>query len=186
MKENGMYFGKDSIYQKIRENGGVWNDSKERPIVCLVESTEKEGLYWAIPVGNLKHRDEKGQERIRRYMNYPSEDIRSCFYHIGKTTTQSIFFISDVIPITEKYIERDYLGYNNKHFIIKNPNLAEILNKKLSRILSFENEQNNYFRQRITDIKKVLIEELESDNGINEECAAELEQVEESITVENK
>jgi len=40
MKEHGMYFGKKEFYQIIRDNGGVWNDSKERPILCLIKSIE--------------------------------------------------------------------------------------------------------------------------------------------------
>lgn len=160
MKEKGMYFGKESIYQKIRDLGGVWNDSKERPIVCLLESTERKGLYWAIPVGNWNHRDESKKQRIQKYLDSPESDLRSCYYHVARTTVKSIFFISDVIPITKEYIERDYLGYNKEHFVIKNPKLIEQLNHKLTRILSFENINNNYFRQHITSLKNSLIDEL--------------------------
>lgn len=161
MKENSMYFGKGEIYDKIRAVGGTWNDSKDRPIVCLLESTEKKGLYWAIPVGNWNHRDVQAQQRIYYYMNCPVTDIRSCYYHIGKTTTKSIFFISDVIPITKEYIERDYLGYDKNHFVIKNKRLINELADKLKRILAFEASRNNYFRQHITDIKNELILELD-------------------------
>lgn len=164
MKENAMYFGKNDIYQKIRDVGGQWNDSKERPIVCLIESTEKAGLYWAIPVGSWKHRNLEAQQRINKFLSYPDDDLRSCYYHVGKTTIKSIFFISDVIPITDKYIEREYQGYDNKLYVIKNNNLLQSLEKKLKKILAFEASQNNYFRQHITDVKKLLIEELEQES----------------------
>lgn len=160
MKEKSMYFAKNEIYEKIRAVGGKWNDSKVRPIVCLIESKETEGLYWAIPVGMYNHRDGQAIERINNYLNYPEDDLRSCYYHIGKTTTKSIFFISDVIPITREYIERDYLGYDSKPFIVKNKQLLKELERKLTRILTFENGKKNYFRQHITDIKELLIEEL--------------------------
>ena len=160
MQERGMYFGTESIYNKIRSLGGEWNDGKERPIVCLIESSEKKGLYWAIPVGNWNHRDATAQQRIQQYLDYPEDDLRSCYYHVGKTTVKSIFFISDVIPITSKYIERDYLGFNKELFIIKNPNLIQQLDKKLRRILAFEASKENHFRQHITDLKKELIKEL--------------------------
>lgn len=45
MNIHGIYFGKDEIYNMIRSEGGVWNDSKERPIFCLIESAEHAGLY---------------------------------------------------------------------------------------------------------------------------------------------
>ena len=63
MEEHGMYFGKNEFYQIIRDNGGVWNDSKERPIICLMKSVEYNDLYWAIPVGNYEHRDEEQKKR---------------------------------------------------------------------------------------------------------------------------
>ena len=141
--------------------GGEWNDSKDRPIVCLIESTEYKGLYWAIPVGNYNHRDQLAKDRIQRFLSYPNDDLRSCYYHIGNTTVKSIFFISDVIPITSKYIDREYVGFNNQIYIIKNKKLVQALTEKLLRILAFESSKNNYFRQKITDIKNVLLQELE-------------------------
>lgn len=85
MREHGIYFGDKGFYQLIRAIGGVWNDSKERPIVCLMKSIENKDIYWAIPMGNWEHRDEKAKERIQKYLNLDSKDIRSCFYHIGRT-----------------------------------------------------------------------------------------------------
>ncbi len=133
MQEHGMYFGKQDYYDTIRMNGGAWNDSKERPLVCLMKSIENEHLYWAIPVGDWSDK-------------------------------QSIFFISDVIPITDKYIEREYIGrHTNQLYVIKNKTLLSELKRKLSRILSWENVHKNSFRQHITDLKTYLLMELEHD-----------------------
>ena len=163
MLKNGIYFAKKSIYDLIRSVGGEWNDSKERPLVCVIESKEFEGLYFAIPLGNYEHRDEKAKERICRYLNLPDSYIQSCFYHIGNTTVKSIFFVSDVIPITDNYIEREYLNYYTKKIHqIKNKRLINELERKLLRILAFENGRPNYFRQHITDVKTILIKELKN------------------------
>ena len=160
MQEHGMYFGQNEFYQLIRDNGGSWNDSKERPLICLIKSIECDGLYWAIPVGNYEHRDQKAKERINRYMSYDKKDIRSCFYHIGNTNEKSIFFVSDVVPFTDKYIDREYLNKTKRIHIVKNKVLIEELEYKLKRILQFENKRPNYFRQHITDIKNYLVKEL--------------------------
>ncbi|BCJ96808.1 hypothetical protein acsn021_43770 [Anaerocolumna cellulosilytica] len=40
MKENSIYFAENMFYQIIRDVGGAWNDSKERPIVCLLKLEE--------------------------------------------------------------------------------------------------------------------------------------------------
>ena len=82
MAINGIYFTKGEFYQIIRDIGGVWNDSKERPIVCLLKIDDTD-IYWAIPMGNLNHRNEKAKERLDFYLNTEKSDIRSCFYHIG-------------------------------------------------------------------------------------------------------
>lgn len=164
MIEHGMYFAKHDLYDIIRNNGGEWNDGKERPIVCLLISKEHDQLYWAIPVGNLNHRDEKRKERIYSYINSNERKIQSCFYHIGNTTVTSIFFISDVIPITDKYIEQNYNGYDNNQYIILNNNLIHELERKLARILHYENKNPNYFRQHITDIKNYLLSELSTNS----------------------
>ena len=160
MIEHGMYFGKSEFYQIIRDNGGSWNDSKERPIICLIKSIECDNLYWAIPVGNYEHRNEQAKERIQKFIQYNKKDIRSCFYHIGNTNEKSIFFISDVVPITDKYIDREYLNQSKKIHIVKNKVLLADLEYKLRRILTYEKNNPNFFRQHITDIKNYLIEEL--------------------------
>lgn len=160
MTLHGMFFLSNEFYDVIRKIGGTWSDQKERPIVCLIKSSENEHLYWAIPVGNWDHRDDEAKKRIMSYINQDKRKIQSCFYHLGKTTVKSIFFMSDVIPITDKYIERDYLGYDNKQYIIHNPKLIAELERKLWRILKYEDSKPNYFRQHITDVKKYLLDEI--------------------------
>ena len=97
MIEKGMYYTKPDFAKMINEAGGEWNDKKHRPIVCLIKSSENEDLFWAIPMGKLNHRDASQQSRLNFYLNLPDKDIRSCYYHVGRTSSQSIFFISDAI-----------------------------------------------------------------------------------------
>ena len=164
MQENAVYFGSNKYYDTIRRLGGKWNDQKERPIVCLLQLSENDNVYWAIPVGNFSHRNKEAKERIEKFLNYNQNDIRSCYYHLGKIdVVSSIFFISDIVPITEEYIDREYLGvYTNKIYIIKNNALLAELKRKVLRILAWENSRPNCFRQHITDIKNYLIEEIQA------------------------
>lgn len=164
MKQNGMYYITEEYKELVRSLGGEWNDQKKRPVVCLVPSTENDKMYWAIPVGKVNHRDQKEMERIKRFMSYKSRDLRSCYYHIGRTTNRSIFFMTDAVPITDKYILEEHLGADKKLYIIKNPMLLQELSYKLNRILAFENKKENYFRQHITDIKNYLLDELKAEN----------------------
>lgn len=159
MVERGLYYTTPDFAQMIKNVGGTWNDTKHRPIVCLIKSKEHDELYWAIPMGKLNHRDSSGQKRLDFYLNLPTRDIRSCYYHIGRTSTQSIF-------ITDKYIDGIHVGGDNQHYIIKNKKLISELERKLFRILSVENAKKNCFRQHITDVKLFLLQELESDNQL--------------------
>lgn len=127
----------------------------------MMKSAENPALYWAIPIGNWQHRNTTAQNRIKKFINFPDDDLRSCYYHIGATDVKSIFFISDTVPIIEKYIARDYIGkYTNKLYTIKNKTLLSDISNKLRRILSFEKSRPNYFRQHITDVKTILLQEL--------------------------
>ncbi len=164
MIERGIYYATPSFSQMIKNNGGTWNDTKHRPIVCLIKSNEHEKLYWAIPMGKLNHRNTAAQKRLNFYLGLPERDIRSCYYHIGRTSTQSIFFISDAIPITDSYIDGIHVGNDKKHYIIKNEDLISELERKLFRILAIEKTKNNSFRQHITDVKNHLLSELNAES----------------------
>lgn len=108
----------------------------------------------------VNHRDTKAINRIYSYINKDPRNIASCFYHIGKTTTKSIFFISDAFPVTDVYIDRIYEGYDKQQYVIENNNLLSALKYKLQRILSYENTNPNFFRQHITDVKRKLLDEI--------------------------
>ena len=157
IRERGIYYATDDFYEMIRSLGGDCGNPNHRPIVCLVKSVEHPELYWAIPMGALKHRSPAAVSRINKYMSFPENDIRSCFYHVGRTTNKSIFFISDTFPIVSEYILEEHLDINRKHYIIKNNVLISELERKLFRIIAYENANANHFRQRIKDLKTHLL-----------------------------
>ena len=70
MKEKGLYYATEDFKTLIKSVGGEWNDTKHRPIVCLIKSSENEHIYWAIPMGKLNHRNEEQVERLNRFINH--------------------------------------------------------------------------------------------------------------------
>ena len=80
--------------------------------------------------------------------------------------------VSKALPITDKYIDRTYRVGSNPVFIIKNTALLSDLQKKLVRILAFENSRKDYFEQHITTIKQYLLNEMK---GISKIMNAELD-----------
>ena len=122
IEPNGMYFV-EGITELVHDVGGRDDDFKERPVVALIQSENDPTIYWAIPVGDADHRDEAALERIQRFMDYPEDDERRYYYHIGQTNKKSIFFVSSVIPITPAYINREYMVNYTYHYKIKNKQL---------------------------------------------------------------
>lgn len=163
--KNGIYFT-NGLKNLVISTGGQFGDTKERPIVALIQSRENPEIYWAIPIGDLSHRDQSQIDRINTYINYTDNDIRSCFYHIGNTNKKTIFFISDVLPVQIKYITREYLVGNKQHYVIKNVPLLLELERKFSRILAWEQSKiaqtgTFFFRQNIYGVYAKIKEELE-------------------------
>ena len=64
MIEKGLYYSNQSFANMIKSVGGKWEDTKKRPIVCLIKSNEHDRMYWAIPMGKWNHRDLDQKQRI--------------------------------------------------------------------------------------------------------------------------
>lgn len=163
MNENGFYLIKNEFVDLINNTiGGSYNDSKQRPIYCCIKDNKLDGIYWAIPTSDLSHRSSKQISKYERFINLPNKDIRSCYYHIGHTNRPALFKISNVFPVTDKYIIREYIS-NNKPLVMKNKTDIATIRKKVLRILSYENQHINKLEQHITDIKNYLIDEMSQD-----------------------
>ena len=162
--ENGLYILDKAFFSLLTAVGGTGCSDKERPIVTLIPSKNNPNIYWAIPMGDMSHRDEKQRQRIQTYLELKKSDIRSSYYHIGHTNKESLFFVSDVYPITLKYLSRTY-NMGSCQYIIKNPSLKTALESKLKKILAFEKSSLNskkipFFRQNIFGIYDLLVTEL--------------------------
>jgi len=105
MKPTGFYKLSPKYIKLVNQLGGVYRDSKERPVYCCIQDRECHDIYWAIPTSEISHRTLEQLERIKRFCSLPNRDIRSCYYHIGHTNRPAIFRISNVLPVTESYID---------------------------------------------------------------------------------
>lgn len=161
MVENGLYCIKESFFELIRNLGGEWSDkdASQRPCFCCIKDKYIEGLYWAIPTSDLSHRTDKQKKKYQQYIDLPKRDMREAYYSIWKTTKPALYKISSCIPITDKYIDHPYV-FDGKHVVKVNKDKIGEINRKLRRILSYENRKNNALPQHITDIKNYLVCEL--------------------------
>ena len=177
MTVHGFYQIKQEYIELIAKIGGTYRDQKERPIFCCVQDKNNPNIYWGIPTSDIAHREAKQLERIKRYCDLPARDIRSCFYHIGHTNRPAIFKISNVLPLTEKYIDHEYIS-QGEHLFLKNEALLAEIQRKLSRILFAEQKQPNKYEQHITDIYNHLENEMKLEEKQNRDSTAQVEEEE--------
>ncbi len=163
MTEHGLYIIKKEYLELVKSLGGDcdYNNGDKRPIYCCIKDNKIEYLYWAIPTSDLKHRTNEQKMYYEKCLEMPNEDLRSCYYHIGRTTKPALYKISSCYPITEKYIDHEFISCE-KHVIVRRAETIKELERKLKRILAFESRRPNYFKQHITEIKNYLIKELEN------------------------
>lgn len=162
MVEHGLYTIKKEFLELIKQLGGScdFNEGYKRPTYCCIKDNKIDGLYWAIPTSDLSHRSSEQIAYIDFCMEQPHTDLRSCYYHIAKTTKESVYKISSCFPLIDKYIDHEYTTHG-KHVIMKAKHDIEEIERKFRKILGFEFKRNNYFDQHITNIMKHLVNELE-------------------------
>ena len=162
MVEHGLYILKSEFFTLVKSLGGDCDADAggKRPIYCCLKDNLIDGLYWAIPTSIVSHRSEKQNSKYDFYMQLNEKDLRSCYYHKAKTTVESIYKVSSCFPIIEKYVSHEFTT-SNVHVVMQNKKDIDEIERKLKRILAFEFRKNNYFLQRISDIKSYLINELD-------------------------
>lgn len=102
IKEYGLYLIKNSFYTDFPNS--FWSQNKGvRPNFMVIKDSD--GIFWMIPlstqVDSYKKKIEKYEERYGK---------GNCvFYHLGLIAgEQRVFLISNMVPVTEEYIERAY------------------------------------------------------------------------------
>jgi hypothetical protein len=168
MQEGYFYIVKDCFFEMFLKSGSVFKFNKDgnRPTFCCMKDKLIDGLFWAIPTSNgeVNENNIAKFQRIEFFVNLPPEDIRCHYYHFGETNRKAIFCISSAFPITDKYIERAYTSQGHP-LKMEKENMKNDIIKKLLKILSYENQFQNKFEQKITYMKKVLIDELKEEQN---------------------
>ena len=159
MQSGFYYIIKDEFFDRFTVLGSKfkYNKGASRPTFCCFEDAIYKGLFWAIPTGTIEGKD---MERIKSFIALDEKDIRHAYYHIGYTNRKAIFYISSAFPVTEKYVLREYTT-NGVPLEMKRTSLRDDIRKKLLKILTFENRNPNKLETHITNVKTVLIQELQ-------------------------
>lgn len=96
MIENGLYVIKRELLELIDSLGGDCDmiNGDKRPVFCCIKDNKIDGLYWSIPTSDLSHRENNQKEYYEFCLERPDNDLRSCYYHIAKTTKRALYKIS--------------------------------------------------------------------------------------------
>ena len=156
MKPTGFYKLSPEYIALVRELGGTYRDSKERPVYCCLQDKDFPNIFWAIPTSNISHRSPEQLERIKRLCALPNRDIRSCYYHMGHTNRPAIYKISNVLPVTADYVDGEYIS-QGIHLALRGTRLIAEITRKLSRILFDESRHPNKYEQHISSIYTFLV-----------------------------
>jgi len=160
MKPTGFYKLSNEYIGLVRQLGGKYKDNKERPVYCCIQDRNNPYIYWAVPTSDMSHRTHEQLDRIKDYCALSDRDIRSCYYHLGHTNRPAIFRISNVLPVTEKYIDGEYIS-QGIHLVLRDKKLIADIERKLSRILFDEGRHPDKYEQHITSACSYLANELE-------------------------
>ncbi len=125
----GFYIVSDQYFIDFPDPYLKGNKTQNRPHYYAFKD-ERTGLFWMVPMSSRI-------EKYRRIINGRINQGKPCdILHIARLDNgqEAVFIISDIFPVTEKYIVREYfIGVN--HLRVTSEHLANCIDQKCRRIL---------------------------------------------------
>lgn len=147
MRERGFYIIKDEFFVRMNEPFLKGNKNECRPhYYCF----EDDGVIWMIPLSSQI-------EKYELIINKRKQRDMSCdILHILTLddNRKSVFLIQDIFPITEEYIEREYLLHGN-HLMLTSEKSARLIEKKARKVIRLL-KHGVKFTETQPDILKIL------------------------------
>ena len=161
MEENKLYFIKDEYFEKYKvSNASLNKDADEngehnRPCYYAF----KEGnIYWMIPISSQI--DKYEYEYQKSIKKYGVCDSISFVYIKGN---KNAALIQNMIPVTEKYIDKIYTYFGTNTPIEINEKKKKELNAKARKVVRFARIGKKLTFTPILDFEKRLLEEQDKD-----------------------
>ena len=156
-----FYFIKDSFFDVIDDPELMKNkeNGNKRPCYYCFKSKEYDNIIWFIPVSTKIDKYQKIYDRKleKQIMLGKTPSIDTIVFG-NVANTYSVFLIQNMFPVTEKYIESQY---------IKNKVAIKLSNKLQSEIISKATKVLNLYNHGMKnivfpDINKILNQLLEN------------------------
>lgn len=141
-----FYTLKDEFFDDFPDPYLKNNKNQKRPFYyCFKDSNE---IFWFIPCTSRVDKYNKMIEAAQK-KNKPADKWHKIFL-CGK---ENILLIQDVFPVTEKYINREFLK-NNIHQRIASKTEQKIIRQKANKIIALTKYKGKLFSTQ-ADIMKI-------------------------------
>ena len=149
MIERGFYIIKDEFFHDMNDPYLKGNKEANRPhYYCFREKDTK--LFWMIPLSSRI-------DKYKKIMNKKIESGKPCdIIHIMKLDNgkESVFLIQDMFPISENYIEREYMIGQN-HLRVTSEKSAIEIEKKAKKVKNML-KKGIKFTPTQPDVQKII------------------------------
>jgi hypothetical protein len=149
MKKTGFYIIKDKFFEDMSDPYLKGNKDGNRPHYYCMQDTST-GIFWMIPLSSRI-------EKYKRIMEKKEKAGKPCdILHIVKMddNRESAFLIQDIFPITEEYIEREYMIAGN-HLMLTSEHTAREIEQKARRVIGML-KRGVKFTPTQPDVKAIL------------------------------
>lgn len=148
MDEGYFYFVKDEYYEKFSDCNLMQNKTEDNHSRPCYYCCEYNNLKWLIPISSRIEKYTKiFDKNQQRYKNY---DGIKFGYVNGQ---RRAFLLQNMFPITEEFVDKQYMINSGKTPVTLNRQFAAELNKSARKIIRM-NEKG--IKITFTDINKIL------------------------------
>lgn len=128
MVECGLYVLRDSYFTDFPDPH-LMHNKRGRPFYYYVK--DKDGLLWLIPISSQVEKYKEWIAKIEK-----RQGRGNCIkFHIGMAIgKERAFCIYNMFPVTEKYIEREFMSVG-VHYVVRDEKLNRQLRSKALRFL---------------------------------------------------
>lgn len=143
LKKSGFYLVKNEFFENMQDPFLPLQKAGRPIYYCIPDKINKE-ILWAIPMTTRL-------DKVNKIIEKAGGEDKCKTYVINTVENNSAFNIRDIFPITENYIEREYLK-RGKHYVLKNKALIKKIEIKADNMITFKMIK---IRENDIDVRKI-------------------------------
>ena len=154
-----FYFIKDSFFDFIKDSELMKNkeNSNKRPCYYCFKSTKYDKIIWFIPVSTKIDKYKKVYEnKLHKQIKLGKTPSVDTIVFGNVANTYSVFLIQNMFPVTEKYIESQYIK-NKVAIKLSNKLKVEIITKATKVLNLYNHGMKNIIFPDVDNILKQLL-----------------------------